>query len=149
MKKIFLLLSTGTILLTAAGCAQMANTPKSALLTPLLTAGGGAAGLYAGKDKDIGTQMAYAGGGALGGYLAGQFLEAGFKEEKAKEFRAGYDLGQSNATKNLYWNIQKLHEAQNAGNNQLIYYQLPIQYPQDGANRVPGSVMMPVVETRN
>lgn len=148
MKRVIIVFSAGLLLVAASGCAQMANTPKSELLTPLLTAGGGAAGLYAGKDKDIGTQMAYAGAGALGGYLAGEFISYGFKEEKAKEFRAGYDLGQSNATKNLYWNIQKLHEAQNEGNNQLIYYQLPIQYPQDGVNRVPGSVMMPVVTPR-
>ena len=82
------------------------------------------------------------------GWLAGLFITKGVDQEKKDEFRTGYELGQSNATKSLYWNIQGLHEAKNQLDSQVIYYQIPADYPADGANRTPGSVMLPVVTDR-
>ena len=75
-------------------------------------------------------------------------VQKGVDQEKKDEFRTGYELGHSNATKSLYWNIQGLHEAKNQPDSQVIYYQIPADYPADGANRTPGSVMLPVVTDR-
>ena len=130
------------------GCSssQLANTSASGLLAPALGLGGGLAGLYATEDEDIGTQLAATGAAAAGAFLLGQFIENDFKEEKAKEYRAGYDLGRANSIKELYWLTQQLHRAQDGDQPQMQMYELPVQYPADGAKYVPDTVYLPVVK---
>ena len=83
---------------------------------------------------------------AAGAFLLGQFIENDFKEEKAKEYRAGYDLGRANSIKELYWLTQQLHRAQDGDQPQMQMYELPVQYPADGAKYVPDTVYLPVVK---
>lgn len=104
------------------------------------------AGLFATEGDDIGTQMAATGAAAAGTFLLGQFIQNNFQEEKAKEYKAGYDLGRSNSTKELYWLYQKLHQAQDGDEVRMKYYELPMQYPADGVKYVPDSVVLPVIE---
>ena len=102
--------------------------------------------MYEKEDKDVGTQLAATGAAAAGAFLLGQFIENDFKEEKAKEYRAGYDLGRANSIKELYWLTQQLHRAQDGDQPQMQMYELPVQYPADGAKYVPDTVYLPVVK---
>lgn len=120
----------------------------SDLVAPGLGIAGSTIGAYATRDESSGTQAAWTAGGGLIGFLAGLFLKKGVDEEKKDEFRTGYELGQSNASKSLYWNIQKLHNGENASNEKVVYYNIPASYPNDGVARVPGMVVMPVVEPK-
>ena len=132
MKRIVMMVCAGAIGMAAlCGCSssQLANTSASGLLAPALGLGGGLAGLY-----------------AAGAFLLGQFIENDFKEEKAKEYRAGYDLGRANSIKELYWLTQQLHRAQDGDQPQMQMYELPVQYPADGAKYVPDTVYLPVVK---
>ena len=134
--------------LVLSGCSagQIANTQAAQLISPALGIAGAAAGLYAAEGESQGTQIAVTSAAAAGGYLLGQFIEYGFKDEKKKEFRAGYDLGRSNAAKELYWLYQKLHQAEEGGETRTRLYELPVQYPDNGVKHVPDSVLLPVVE---
>ena len=136
------------IVVGAAGCSTVGNMATSELVAPGLAIGGASLGAFAAKDESDGTRLAATAGGGLIGWLSGLFITKGIEQEKKDEFRTGYELGQSNATKSLYWNIQGLHEAKNHPESQVIYYQIPADYPTDGANRTPGSVMLPVVTDR-
>ena len=144
---LYTLLASG-VLIGVTGCSTVGNLATSELVSPGLAIGGASLGAFAAKNEDDGTRLAATAGGGLIGWLGGLFITKGIEQEKKDEFRSGYDLGQSNATKSLYWNIQGLHEAKNQPNSQVIYYQIPADYPADGANRTPGSVMMPVAEDR-
>ena len=149
MKRIVMMVCAGAIGAAAlCGCSssQLANTSASGLLAPALGLGGGLAGLYATEDEDIGTQLAATGAAAAGAFLLGQFIENDFKEEKAKEYRAGYDLGRANSIKELYWLTQLLHRAQDGDQPQMQMYELPVQYPANGAKYVPDTVYLPVVK---
>lgn len=130
------------------GCtaSQIKNSSASDILAPGLGLGGAMVGLYAAEGEDTGTQLAATGAGGLAGFLLGQFIESGFEDEKAKEFKSGFDLGRSNASKELYWNYQKLHEAQDGGDVKLRLYELPTLYPDDGVNRVPDTITLPVMD---
>jgi len=143
-----LLTSAFFVLLLAGltGCSTVSNLSTSDLVTPGLAIGGATLGAFATEDEDSGTQLAATAGGGLLGWLAGLFLTEGVESEKKEEFRSGYELGQSNATKSLYWNMQALHEAKNQSGSKVIYYQIPADYPDDGARRTPGSVVMPIVQ---
>ena len=127
-------------------CNTVSNISPSDLVAPGLAIGGASLGAMIAKDEDDAMKLAATAGGGLIGWIAGLFITDGIEDEKKNEFRSGYELGQSNATKSLYWNIQNLHESKNQSENKVIYYQIPADYPQDGANRIPGSVMMPVVQ---
>lgn len=130
------------------GCttSQIKKSSPADVLAPGLGLGGALIGLYAAEGEDQGTQLVATGVGGLAGYLLGEFVENGFEDDKAKEFKAGFDLGRSNASKELYWNYQKLHEAQNGGDVKLRMYELPAVYPDDGINRVPDAITLPVME---
>lgn len=136
------------ILPLLSGCSTVSKTAISELVAPGLAIGGGTLGAFAAQDGSNGARLAATAGGGLIGWLTGLFITKGIEQEKQDEFRSGYELGQSNAAKSLYWQMQKLHEAQNRQNSQVVYYRIPADEPQDGANRTPGSVLMPVVETR-
>ena len=130
------------------GCSssQIAQTKASSLLAPALGLGGALAGSYAAKDEDDGTRLAATGAAAAGAFLLGQFIEQGFKDEKAKEYKAGYDLGRSNSAKELYWLYQKLHQAEDGEPQRSRIYELPVSYPSDGVKRVPDSIHISVTE---
>ncbi len=132
----------------STGCSTVGNLTPSDLVEPGLAIGGASLGAFAANDEDEGTRLAATAGGGLIGWLAGLFVTEGVEKEKKDEFRSGYELGQSNATKSLYWNIQSMHEAKNQPESKVIYYQIPADYPNDGAQRTPGSVVMPVVKDR-
>ena len=116
------------------------------MLAPALGLGGALAGSYVAKDEDDGTRLAATGAAAAGAFLLGQFIETDFREEKAKEYRAGYDLGRSNSVKELYWLYQKLHQAEDGESRSSRIYELPVQYPNDGVKYVPSSVVLSIVE---
>ena len=132
----------------ATGCSTVGNMATAELVAPGLAIGGASLGAFAAKDESDGTSLAATAGGGLIGWLAGLFITQGVDQEKKDEVRTGYELGQSNATNSLYWNIQGLHEAKKQPESQVIYDQIPADYPVDGANRTPGSVMLPVVRDR-
>ena len=136
------------LILVLCGCSssQIANTSASSLISPALGVAGAAGGLFATEGESQGTQIAVTSAAAAGGYLLGQFIEYGFRDEKKKEFRAGYDLGRSNSSKELYWLYQKLHQAENGGETRTRLYELPVQYPDNGVKHVPDSILLPVVE---
>ena len=137
-----------SIMLIVSGCSatQIAQTKASQIVSPALGLAGAVGGLFASEDESQGTQIAVTTAAAAGGYLLGQFIENGFKDEKQKEFRAGYDLGRSNSAKELYWLYQKLHQAEEGGETRTRLYELPVQYKNDGVKRVPDSILLPVVE---
>ena len=130
------------------GCSatQIAQTKASSLLSPALGLGGALAGSYAAKDEDDGTRLAATGAAAAGAYLFGQFIENGIKEEKAKEYKAGYDLGRSNSAKELYWLYQKLHQTEDGEPQRNRIYELPVSYPADGVKRVPDFIHISVTD---
>ena len=130
------------------GCSsgQITGTQASDLLAPALGLGGALAGSYVAKDEDVGTRLAATGAAAAGAFLLGQFIESGFRDEKGKEYRAGYDLGRSNSVKELYWLYQKLHQAEDGESRSSRIYELPVQYPNDGVKYVPSSVALSIVE---
>lgn len=138
------------IMLAAAlsGCSTVGNVSVSELVAPGLAIGGSSLGAFAAKDEDDGTRLAATAGGGLIGWITGLFITKGVEKEKKEEFRSGYELGQSNATKSLYWQMQALHEAKNQPDSQVVYYRIPADYPQDGANRQPGDVLLPIVTDR-
>ena len=136
------------VTLGMTGCSSVGELSTSELVAPGLAIGGATLGAFAAENEDEGTRLAATAGGGLIGWLVGLFTTQNIKKEKKEEFRSGYELGQSNATKSLYWNIQTLHEAKNQPDSQVIYYQIPADYPHDGAKRTPGSVLMPVTEVR-
>lgn len=146
-KLLFAVLAAG-IVAGMSGCSTVGNLVTSELVAPGLAIGGASLGAFAANDEDDGTRLAATAGGGLIGWLSGLFITKGVEQEKKDEFRSGYELGQSNATKSLYWNLQGLHEAKNQPESHVIYYQIPADYPADGASRTPGSVMMPVVVDR-
>lgn len=82
------------------------------------------------------------------GWLAGLFMTKGIQQEKRDEFRSGYELGQSNATKSLYWTLQALHEGTSQPPSQVTYYRIPADYPADGAKRTEGSIVLPVIQDK-
>ena len=131
-----------------SGCSTVSSTKVSELVAPGLAVGGGTIGAWAAKNESDGTRLAATAGGGLIGWIAGLFITKGVEEEKKEEFRSGYELGQSNATKSLYWQLQQLHEAKNQPDSTVIYYHIPADYPEDGANRTPGSIVLPVVQDR-
>ena len=145
---IFTMFAAATAGTLFCGCSatQIAQTQASSLLAPALGLGGALAGSYAAKDEDDGTRLAATGAAAAGAFLLGQFIEQGFKDEKAKEYKAGYDLGRSNSTKELYWLYQKLHQAEDGEVQRSRTYELPVQYPADGVKRVPDSISISVTE---
>ena len=98
------------------------------------------------KNESEGTRLAATGAAAAGAYLFGQFIENGFKDEKAKEYKAGYDLGRSNSVKELYWLYQKMHEAEEGEVQRSRVFELPVHYPVDGVKRVPDTVTLSVTE---
>lgn len=149
LRLFFLAVSVGVVLCGTVGCSTVGNLATSELVAPGLAIGGASLGAFAAKDEDDGTRLAATSGGGLIGWLSGLFITKGVEQEKKDEFRSGYELGQSNATKALYWNLQSLHEARNQPESQVIYYQIPADYPSDGAQRTPGSVLMPVVLDRS
>ena len=106
------------IVVGATGCSTVGNMATSELVAPGLAIGGASLGAFAAKDESDGTRLAATAGGGLIGWLAGLFITKGVDQEKKDEFRTGYELGQSNATKSLYWNIQGLHEAKNQPESQ-------------------------------
>ena len=130
------------------GCSTVSNTSVSELVAPGLAIGGATLGAFASKDESEGTRLAATAGGGLIGWLTGLFITKGIEQEKKEEFRSGYELGQSNATKSLYWQLQQLHEAKNQGESQVVYYRIPADYHHDGANRTEGTVLLPVVQDR-
>ena len=95
------------IVVGATGCSTVGNMATSELVAPGLAIGGASLGAFAAKDESDGTRLAATAGGGLIGWLAGLFITKGVDQEKKDEFRTGYELGQSNATKSLYWNIQE------------------------------------------
>jgi hypothetical protein len=125
MKVIFIL---GLILTMGCGCStyQLNNSSANDLLTPAAAAGGAAIGLYATEGEDVGTQMAGTFGGGILGWLLGAFITSHAEESRFKEFQAGYNLGRSNAAKQLYWSYQALHDVkQNSGEDTTVYYNFP------------------------
>jgi hypothetical protein len=149
MMKYLNLIICGALLAGLTGCSTVGKLTGSDLVAPGLAVGGATLGAFATEDEDSGTRLAATAGGGLIGYLTGLFFSEGAKSGKKEEFRSGYELGQSNATKSLYWNIQKLHEAQNQPESKVVYYQIPVDYPDDGAKRTPGSVVMPIVQSNS
>ena len=134
---------------TLCGCssAQIGRTSATDLLSPAMGLAGGLAGMYAADGESLGTQMAAAGAGTVGAFLLGQFIENNFKDERAKEYRAGYDLGRSNSAKELYWTYQKMHQAKDGENQpQIRLFELPAPYPDDGVGYVPDRITLPVVQ---
>ena len=150
MKKAKLIFCIGVsaLILGMTGCSTVSNTSISELVAPGLAIGGATLGALGAKDESEGTRIAATAGGGLVGWLVGLFVTKGIQQEKKDEFRSGYELGQSNASKSLYWQIQQLHEAKNQPDSQVIYYRIPADYPNDGANRTDGTVMLPVVQDR-
>jgi hypothetical protein len=150
MKKIKLIYCIGisALILSMTGCSTVSNTRISELVAPGLAISGATLGALGTKDESEGTRLAATAGGGLVGWLVGLFVTKGIEQEKKDEFRSGYELGQSNATKSLYWQIQQLHEAKNQPDSQVIYYRIPADYPNDGANRTDGTVLLPVVQDR-
>ena len=150
MKKIKLIYCIGifALILSMTGCSTVSNTRISELVAPGLAISGATLGALGAKDESEGTRLAATAGGGLVGWLVGLFVTKGIEQEKKDEFRSGYELGQSNATKSLYWQIQQLHEAKNQPDSQVVYYQIPADYPNDGAKRTDGTVMLPVVQDR-
>lgn len=146
-KKIYLIL-TAALISGMTGCSTVSNTRISDLVAPGLAISGATLGALGAKDESEGTQLVATAGGGLIGWLVGLFFTKGIEQEKKDEFRSGYELGQSNATKSLYWQIQQLHEAKNQPDSQVVYYQIPADYPDDGAKRTDGTVMLPVVKDR-
>ena len=149
MKRIlFTMFATAMAVTLCCGCSssQIAGTQVSSLLSPALGLGGALAGSYAAKDEDDGTQLAVTGASATGAFLLGQFIEHGFKEEKAKEYRAGYDLGRSNSVKELYWLYQKMHQTEDGENQRSRLYELPVQHPNDGVKYMPASMTISITE---
>lgn len=142
----FLFLCVIIFSLTACNSRQIAMTSATDILAPALAIGGGAIGAYVTNSDDAGVQAGAAAGGALGGYLLGEFVNQGYKEEKAKEFKYGYDLGRANTTKSLYWAYQKLHRIEGEVPEKRRIYNIPAQYPDDGINRVASDIYFPVVE---
>lgn len=135
-------------LLSATGCSTVSNTSIPELVAPGLAIGGATLGAFASKDESEGNRLAATAGAGLIGWLAGLFVTKGIQQEKKDEFRSGYELGQSNATKSLYWQFQQLHEGKNRPESEVVYYQIPADYPDDGANRTDGTVLFPVVRDR-
>ena len=150
MKKTKLIYCIGisSLILSMTGCSTVSNTRISELVAPGLAIGGATLGALGAIDESEGTRLAATAGGGLVGWLVGLFVTKGIEQEKKDEFRSGYELGQSNATKSLYWQIQQLHEAKNQPDSQVVYYQIPADYPNDGAKRTDGTVMLPVVQDR-
>lgn len=134
------------LLLCGCSASQLASTKASSLLSPALGLAGALAGSELAKDESDGTRLAATGAAAAGAYLFGQFIENGFKDEKVKEYKAGYDLGRSNSVKELYWLYQKMHEAQEGDMQRSRTYELPVLYPADGVKRVPDTVTLSVTE---
>ena len=116
----------------------------SARIAPLLRVSISSESLHGGRV--VSPRQKSAAAAAAGAFLLGQFIENDFKEEKAKEYRAGYDLGRANSIKELYWLTQQLHRAQDGDQPQMQMYELPVQYPADGAKYVPDTVYLPVVK---
>ena len=146
-KKIYLII-TAALISGMTGCSTVSNTRISDLVAPGLAISGATLGALGAKDESEGTRLVATAGGGLIGWLVGLFFTKGIEQEKKDEFRSGYELGQSNATKSLYWQIQQLHEAKNQPDSQVVYYQIPADYPDDGAKRTDGTVMLPVVQDR-
>ncbi len=146
-KKIYLIV-TAALISGMTGCSTVSNTRISDLVAPGLAISGATLGALGAKDESEGTRLVATAGGGLIGWLVGLFFTKGIEQEKKDEFRSGYELGQSNATKSLYWQIQQLHEAKNQPDSQVVYYQIPADYPDDGAKRTDGTVMLPVVKDR-
>ena len=129
------------------GCSTVGNLKASQFVSPALAVGGGTLGAYATRGESEGTQIAATAAGGFTGWLAGLFLTEGIDKEKKEEFRTGYELGQSNATKSLYWSYQKLHEAKKSSKNSVVYVNLPAPYINDGAKRAPSFISFPIVES--
>lgn len=148
MKYVFLFISliAAGILFCGCSASQIASTKASGLLSPVLGLTGALAGAEFSKNESEGTRLAATGAAAAGAYLFGQFIENGFKDEKAKEYKAGYDLGRSNSVKELYWLYQKMHEAEEGEVQRSRIYELPVLYPSDGIKRVPDTVTLSVTE---
>ncbi|MBN2643289.1 MAG: hypothetical protein JXR78_16680 [Victivallales bacterium] len=146
MMRLLVAISLTLPLVILTGCGTVGNLSSSELLAPGLAIGGASLGAFVSENEDNGTRLAATAGGGLIGWISGLFVTEGIKAEKKDEFRSGYELGQSNATKSLYWNIQELHEAKKHSDGKVVYYQIPADYPADGARRTPGSVIMPIVQ---
>jgi hypothetical protein len=145
---IILLLFFLVITLLQNGCSTVGNLKASSFVSPALAVGGGTLGAYATRGESEGTQIAATAAGGFTGWLAGLFLTEGIEKEKKDEFRTGYELGQSNATKSLYWSYQKLHEGKKSSHENIVYVNLPSPQINDGAKRAPSYVAFPIVSNK-
>ena len=149
LKKIIiptLVISIATLL---SACSSVSNLKASNFVSPALAVGSGTIGAYVTRGESKGTQIAATTAGGFTGWLVGLFLTEGIDKEKKDEFRTGYELGQSNATKSLYWSYQKLHEAKKSSNESIVYVNLPTPPINDGARRNLSFVSFPIVSNNS
>lgn len=109
-----------------AGCSHVGR--------PLTDAAAGAGGAYLGHRLSDGDPWATV-GGAAGGVLLSEGLQAIHSAQERKAFTTGYQLGRSDGVKELYWNLQ---EQQRARETEASHRLLEIPQPA----RVEGEVLL-------
>lgn len=112
--------------------------------------GGGALGYSLADDDD--DRAAFSAGGALLGGLASSQLagnqdyKKGLKDGK----ELGFEEGQADASKRLYWTLQQSQSSQQtAGNVRLQEVDIAPTYTEDGRYLMSRKVIMPIVDPSN
>ncbi|MDX2225617.1 MAG: hypothetical protein SFY92_00740 [Verrucomicrobiae bacterium] len=119
----------------------------------LYDAGAGAAGAGVGYMASGGDPIATI-GGAAGGVLISEGIQASVSNAKRNEYNRGYDRGGSDAAKRLYWAQLRAKEPSTTTKGQLRYnyYEVPtpttVQTPQGTIYLTNSTVAVPVVETQ-
>ena len=133
----------GGILLVTAGCENMDVSSRG-----LVDAGAAAgAGVIANQlsGGDLATTAIAAGAAGVGADL----LQGAYHSNTKKQVEAGYDLGRSDATKQLYWASQRLQAPGASGEGKANYTDYEVPLPQqtiDGVTYKPTTKVLRINE---
>ena len=105
-------------LLTFVSCQSLPQT-----VTPAIT---GAAGAYIGHEISDGEPVGALIGAATGA-AAGTALNYWTQDTQRKAYTSGYQRGQSDEVKRLYWASKRIHEGEGLGETfHRGYYEIPV-----------------------
>lgn len=135
----------GGVLLLTAGCEDM-NLSSRGLVDAGAAAGAGAIANQL-SGGDLATTAIAAGAAGVGADL----LQGVYHSNTKKQVEAGYDLGRSDATKQLYWASQRLQAPSATGSveGKANYTDYEVQIPQqtiDGVTYKPTTKVLRINE---
>lgn len=143
--RLMLVAAATTLLLSCSACSSLVRGAATTTAAAAGTAAGGGIGYLIDPDNPL----ALAGGAVIGGTTAAAATALALGEDQAtkqKGFDEGYEAGQADEIKRLYWAQQRIQQ-QGDGEGRRAYYTFPgVSERADGTRLVPHDVTLPIIE---